>query len=428
MTRLAGGILLGVLLAVPAAAQVAVDNPPPGLQRLADKASALRGLPFIEPLQFGRFEDGESLQAYLQEEFERAYPEAILGPMNRAYQLLGLADEGEEVTGKMMDMMLSQIGGLYDPRTKQFYVVWDLSPDLYMVQAIFIHEIVHALQDQHFDLLSLPIEARYDDDRAAASMALVEGDATYSMMLHAPDTFDPLSLSAELLLTSIFSSGGGGKVPHFLQKQALFAYLSGRRFVEQVVNPGKSGIPDWEALNRVFADPPQSTEQILHPAKYLLEPRDVPVPVSVPDATAALGEGWRLTWHNELGELGIGALFETELRLRDASRASEGWGGDRYGLWEHAESGGAVLVWDTRWDTEPDAVEFYEALARWGAKTGGGEAADLLKGETIRQGPYRDRERIQFRDGDRVVLLDGEGTLIRRVLQAVRAAGDNPAD
>jgi hypothetical protein len=52
-----------------------------------------------------------------------------------------------------------------------------------------------------------------------------------------------------------------------------------------------------------------------------------------------------------------------------ATRAAEGWGGDRYVLLEN-DSGGRVLHWKTVWDTERDAQEFRDAYELFS----GGEA------------------------------------------------------
>ncbi len=391
----------------------AQENPgaPPQMEGLAEKASAIRQLEFKEPLQFGKFQTAAELREFFGREFDRAYPPEMLGWLNKAYLRLGLLKPGEEFRKSVMDMMVSQVGGLYDPHTKKMYIVWDLSPDLYTVQTIFIHEIVHALQDQHFDLLKLPIEELHRDDVASAAMALVEGDATHAMMEYRPEEVNPLSLSAELFLTLMLSSGEYESAPPVLQKRTLFAYLAGMGFVKQLIEKG-----GYDALNAAYADPPVSSEQILHPEKYLAAERDVPQRVEIPDATAALGAGWRMVYYNEMGELGVSALLDQKLTLTVSANASEGWDGDVYALLVNSASGEELLLWESVWDSPKDAQEFYKAHVKFTAKLAGESGVEPLPSETWRRGPFLERERFQAVKNDRVIILDGSKASIDAVL------------
>ncbi|MDQ3779804.1 MAG: hypothetical protein M3354_04530, partial [Chloroflexota bacterium] len=112
-------------------------------------------------------------------------------------------------------------------------------------------------------------------------------------------------------------------------------------------------------------DPPVSTEQILHPAKYL--ERDDPTPVTLPDLAPAFDEEWNLIHENALGELQIGVLLDDQAVgefapvSATASDAAAGWDGDTYQLWVD-ERGHEALVWRSVWDTTTDANEFATAI------------------------------------------------------------------
>lgn len=69
--------------------------------------------------------------------------------------------------------------GYYSPRDKTLFVYADVSGSYQ--RGVLIHEMVHALQDQHFGLDKLH-QTDDDDDAAMAKAALIEGDATYTMI------------------------------------------------------------------------------------------------------------------------------------------------------------------------------------------------------------------------------------------------------
>ena len=98
----------------------------------------------------------------------------------------------------------------------------------------------------------------------------------------------------------------------------------------------------WPALSRLYADPPRSTEQILHPEKYLVR-RDDPQLVLLPD---------------------VRGMLERFLPEAEAGTAGAGWGGDQFHPYEGAGGARRALVFLTAWDGEADAREFADAYAR----------------------------------------------------------------
>jgi len=126
-----------------------------------------------------------------------------------------------------------------------------------------------------------------------------------------------------------------------------------------------------EDVNRVYGDPPLSSEQILHPAKYWdEEPRDNPRPVDLGDAGRALGRGWARAMEGTLGELTLGILVGAPTPSLDSqdsqqaanwtNEAASGWGGDLWELWMRGDR--AVILVGTVWDSPDDAEEFARAL------------------------------------------------------------------
>ncbi len=227
-------------------------------------------------------------------------------------------------------------------------------------EAIWAHELSHALQDQ----LSTPRFSSTNADERLAHAALLEGDATVMMFgyLAAREGRDALGamravaerlsqlaaadLPAWLGVTSAFS-----QAPTLWRDQLRFQSLGGVPFVEAVLREGGVAL-----LNRVLQRPPRSTEQILHPLRYF--EGDEPIAVRDP----ATPPGLLVRAVGTLGELGIASLLYQCPVGRSTLHSGEGWGGDRFLIVER-EDQKLALLWSTVWDREEDAQAF-EALLK----------------------------------------------------------------
>lgn len=128
-----------------------------------------------------------------------------------------------------------------------------------------------------------------------------------------------------------------------------FPYASGLNFVSELYRAG-----GFALVNRSFEHAPASTEQVLHPERYLAG--DDPVHVAVPDVP----QGYRAVAQGTVGELLTRLALSACVETPDAIRAAEGWGGDAFQIIEKA--GLAGLLWATTWDTEEDARQFERAV------------------------------------------------------------------
>ena len=152
--------------------------------------------------------------------------------------------------------------------------------------------------------------------------------------------------------------------------------------------PGSaSRIADWSqggfaAIDKRFAAPPDSTEQILHADK--LAAGEKPVVVTFPeDLAARLGAGWKVVAPGHHGRDAARDPAAGGRRVRLEGRCG-GWGGDRVALLEGPD-GALGVVLDTAWDTEADAAEFQAALEPLVAKLqASGRSAAVLVPEPDR--------------------------------------------
>ena len=144
--------------------------------------------------------------------------------------------------------------------------------------------------------------------------------------------------------------------PAYLRETSLFPYQNGLALVQRLIADG-----GYDAINAAFADPPDSTEQVLHPNKYVQ--REAPINVRIPAGFAGLvGPGWSEAVRDTLGELILRVwLTQHNISAEGARRATEGWGGDRLVLLRGA-NGSLAVAMKTTWDTADDALEFATTL------------------------------------------------------------------
>jgi hypothetical protein len=217
-----------------------------------------------------------------------------------------------------------------------------------------IHQYAHALIDQHFNLSALTQDAP-NADAARARDALLEGDATAVLALERFGGVEQADLDALALHLSEaeLSDYEGYLTSRAMRDVFVFPYREGARFVAALLRAGW-----WPAVNAAYLDPPVSTEQILHPDKYILAPRDAPRAVRLPDLSEDLGEGWRLVAQDVVGELLLRAHLDQYLPSTPvAQAAAAGWDGDLAALWQDVD-GREVLVLRILWDSSAEANEF----------------------------------------------------------------------
>src|SRR3954451_2658361 len=284
------------------------------------------------------------------EDLDRNYPAARRHADEEVLKLLGLLKPDVDLRKVSGTIFGQGVAGYYDPRTKHLRVVSGAqTTNRFLYEITLAHELTHALEDQRF---KLDLESSSSDDAGLANLALVEGSATAVMFTYAEQHF-----SAEQTLVGLFSSLGQdtGDLPPFIEAQLVFPYVQGQEFIKRLYAAGGWGVVDAAYRFR----PPASSEQIMHPDKYLA--------VELPDKVrlqASPGAGWRRVVGGTWGEWATGQLVGNE--------AATGWGGDRYELWQRGSDDGpapcrdrAALVMRWRWDDRASARRFEGALNEW---------------------------------------------------------------
>ena len=287
-----------------------------------------------------------------------------LADESRGFIHLGLLPAGSSLEQMELDLDAGQVVGFYDPVSKGLYVLSESGGVGPTEKLTFSHEYTHALQDQNFGLDKLATDTADQGDRDLARTALPEGDATLSMTMWSEKYMSILDL---LQVAGDSLSGPQAdqlaKAPAILRETLTFPYEQGLAFVQGVYESG-----GWSAVDKLYASPPDSTSQILHPELYAdgVEP----VSVTVPPVPTALGSGWKLTMQDTLGEFQLGIWLEGEspssAEQSSAAAAVSAWAGDRVGLYEGPNDSWAVVL-RTTWRTSSGRVAFQSAATR---KTG----------------------------------------------------------
>jgi hypothetical protein len=312
-----------------------------------------RGLPAAEvgpPEIIGREELAAELEAILAEE----YPEDEQRRDEIALRALGLLTEDQDIAELQLRLLSDQVLGFYDDVDERMVVVSDAGINAES-KITYAHEYTHALQDAAFDLTELQQAVSAEDDQSLALVGLIEGDAVLSMLSWAVN--GGLTSEELVALTEIDVPDTSG-IPSWMVAQLEFPYTTGFEWATQVTG-GNPLSPDWEVLDEAFADPPESSEQLMHIEKW--EAREAPIELEAPDLAASLGSGWEEADTTTLGEAMIGdTLTHLGVDATEADAAAAGWGGDRITVATGPDDAFA-LVWRLAWDSRADADEFVAA-------------------------------------------------------------------
>jgi hypothetical protein len=278
------------------------------------------------------------------------------------------------------------------------------------------------LQDQHFDLSSLgfdEVSSSYGQlDRLNAARALIEGDAELLQAQYERAYMGSyedgrfLDVSGLNLWPAVWNPDG---IACSMQSPPiddvfLFPYIYGKIFVQELYDRG-----GWRAVNDAYADPPSSTEQILHPERY--RAGDEPIPVSIVSLADTLGSDWRLIFEDPIGELMLRIYLQDQLGAEEAAKAARGWGGDLSVVYYDEESYRLVMVLRSVWDTSAEAGEFLNAYITYAARRYGHPANETSGGLSCW---YRDDTLCVTRAGSEVtVVLGPDKSTVDAVLGAV---------
>jgi len=353
-------------------------------REIAEEVERLRGWEFKHEVSTGVYSETE-LREYILKAFREEFGPEGLAPTQAFLRTIGLIPKDCELEKTVIDVLLNQVAGFYDPASRSFKMLerGGVSFGEMLDRVLIAHELTHALDDQHLDLDKVMKSQERTEDWALAIQSVVEGSATALMTRYNLELMQSGEFDMEELAEVARREMERGKV--MLQAPRYFSslvatYMCGMHFLAPP--GGTPGIPEnvGPRLKRAVEDPPQSTEQILHPEKYWTRAtRDEPVRVDDRRVEAFIErDGWFIVHRDTVGELLCGVLTTDEGAELDlllaatptywTNDAARGWGGDRFYLLAQGESREAAAreltaprgMWVTAWDTPEDREEFVE--------------------------------------------------------------------
>ncbi len=337
---------------------------PRSIRELVEEVAAVRGLEAPETMRALTVARADLYDTYVELVTEE--DRAELDETTEIYRLLGYLGDDEhlwDIQTSFLDLVL----GFYSPDHKALWVVTEeegvgLEELTRPQRSTLVHEIIHALQDYHFDLNTTFDDLQGDLDAELAFTSVVEGDAVIHTDRHAMRFLTLPAAGGVYFLASANQIAG---IPPPVLRELYFPYTTGASWAGFVLADEGA-----EALNALLVKPPPATTLILH--RELLHSGWEPEVVgesSLPTEQIVehLGEGWHRRVAGSLGEFHFinylvgnqpylpGWLFAPTSRT--AVEAAKGWAGDRYALLEN-DGDERVLVARVRFVDEDEAAQF----------------------------------------------------------------------
>jgi hypothetical protein len=344
--------------------------------QVEQQVATLRGLPSLRPVSRWKVTRAQMRQGYVDRFIGDAWVD-VAHSWGLVLAAFDLVEPGTDLLAEWRTGFAEWVAGFYAVETEEIHVVSDSYSAGAWERLVYAHEFGHALQDQHFDLEKLGLDltgAPGQTDRLLALQALIEGDAELIEASY-QETYFTQADTVELWNVSHAAFTWADSDAPVLDALSSFPYDDGEAFVRALYDEG-----GWPAVDAAYANPPTSTEQILHPERYLAgdgrgvlgdgrgvlgDGRGVlggaPLPLTLPPLTGTLGGGYRLIYADTMGELLLRLHLENQIPAAQAAVAAAGWGGDLCAAYHDAGSGQTVVLLRIAWDTAADLEEFLAA-------------------------------------------------------------------
>ena len=296
----------------------------------------------------------DELAVELQQLFDEQYPPEERERDNIALRALGLLQPDQDVADLQLQLLGDQVLGFYDRFENRMVVVSDAGLDV-EARITYAHEYTHALQAAAFGGDALDTDTPGDDDRGLARLAMIEGDATMTMLAWMLQHLTQDEILEYFAGVELPDTAG---IPSWMVAQLGFPYEAGLTWTTALTG-GDPTRPDYTEIDAAFGDPPDSTEQIIELEKW--EAREAPETIVLPDLAAALGAGWEEVDSTPIGQATIEIMLEYfGISAVEAGDAGSGWGGDRAVI-VSGPDGAFAVAWRLAWDSTADATEFLAA-------------------------------------------------------------------
>jgi hypothetical protein len=378
-------ILAAWLTVAPAPAEDLFAN----ISHIKDGLSAITGLKFKHDVPYALI-NKDQLHHYLEQRLQETIKPEDARNEELTLKMLGLVPADFDLRKSTLDLLTEQAAAFYDYNQKKLFVLEDAAagpgaPANNEERVALVHELAHALADQHFHLAKYIREGMRSDDSATARQAVMEGQATWLMAAYVSREGGGKPEIPEAVLALMKKSIEGSaaeqypvfsQAPLYIRESLMFPYSDGLEFQDAVFR--KLG---QQAFAEVFLRPPVSSGQILHADRYLGHGRVLtPKVPSIPGS-----RDFRKLADGTLGELDFRVLLSQYTDPKDGGELAAHLSGGSYELFEHKREKFPVLGVASTWDSPESARKYFEQYRRvmrgkWKELEIAKEAPDLLEG------------------------------------------------
>jgi hypothetical protein len=308
-------------------------------------ASERTGLPIRHPVK-KKLATREEVAKYVENRIKEQGGGERFDHSAVALKRLGLLPANFNLREYMLGLYKEQVEGWYDAHSKTVFLLDWVDPEAQ--KPVMAHELVHALQDQSYDLehwlnvhkdTSAATGQMVLDEQRTARQAVIEGQAMivlYDYQLTATgQTVETAPGIVEMMRSSMMDESDTpmyAQAPLFIREALLFPYTYGTDFVVSVLQKrGKQG-----AFAGVLDEPPVDTHQLMQPAAYFShEPQ---IQLHVPELEKALGSGWKRDDFSGIGEIDLHVICQQWGDKEIAAKLSPAWRGGYYMTLLHKRS------------------------------------------------------------------------------------------
>lgn len=399
-------------------------NESDGLNASEQAALVNRSMARVEYIRDLEFEESVPVEVISRDEYTAgsggSNGDALREFDNGKFEALFLTGESEDSIETQESNLGASVLGYYSPSEDSIVIVSD-SEQPTISEGTLGHELVHALQDQQFDL-NTTAQTR---DGVQGHNGLVEGDAS------AVDTeyTDRCGDEWECLIPETSGGGGGGGDRHAgISFLFYFPYSDGIDFVADLRD--RDG---WDAVDAAYDDVPDGAREVITPSDYPdWEPRNVTIDQEPDDNWEQIrpSQDRARPDYGTVGPSGIasamaytrtdtyntssvvtapevvnygsdGTISGTDPYNYDLA-ATSGWEGGRMEVYTNGTDG--AYVWRTEWSDADDAETFAEAWGDVVDHWGGTRTSDgvwVIEADS----PFTDAVAIHV-DGDTVTVVN----------------------
>lgn len=325
------------------------------IDQIVAELSRITGLKPLKPVPHSTINRAR-LKTFLEEQLKEHVKPEELKSEEITLKKFGLVPKDFDLKKTTVDLLTEQAAALYDFRKKRLFVLEGNSTALQKIA--LVHELAHALADQHFHLEKFIEQGVKSDDGSTARAAVMEGQATWLMSEYmAAQMGQSLKNSSgivEMMSRATEMSGGQfpvlEKAPLYIRESLSFPYTKGMLFQHKVVEK-----LDKRAFSEVFKHPPQTTQQILHPEKYF-----APASPTKPETPRPAGDRqYKEYADGSVGELDHSILIRQYASQEEAARIAPRWRGGSYRILEHKKNKNLVLSYAVDWEDPATAAEYF---------------------------------------------------------------------